>query len=61
MCGGSPPRFGSGASHWGDPVGGPEVLSFHEQRDTLASLLARELPASGSTRFADRRGRRRFR
>jgi uncharacterized protein YbjT (DUF2867 family) len=25
------------------PLGGPEVLSFHQQRDTLASLLAREL------------------
>jgi uncharacterized protein YbjT (DUF2867 family) len=24
-------------------LGGPEVLSFHQQRDTLASLLAREL------------------
>ena len=25
------------------PLGGPEVLSFHQQRDILASLLAREL------------------
>ncbi|MGV0739220.1 hypothetical protein ABQF35_21815 [Mycobacterium syngnathidarum] len=25
------------------PLGGPEVLSFHQLRDTLASLLAREL------------------
>ncbi|SER77452.1 SDR family oxidoreductase [Mycolicibacterium nivoides] len=25
------------------PLGGPEVLSFHQQRDTLATLLAREL------------------
>lgn len=25
------------------PLGGPEVLSFHQQRDTLASLLGREL------------------
>ena len=25
------------------PLGGPEVLSFHQQRDTLANLLAREL------------------
>ncbi|AWT55003.1 NAD dependent epimerase/dehydratase family protein [Mycolicibacterium smegmatis MKD8] len=25
------------------PLGGPEVLSFHQQRDTLASLLTREL------------------
>ncbi|BBX32760.1 NAD dependent epimerase/dehydratase [Mycolicibacterium mageritense DSM 44476 = CIP 104973] len=25
------------------PLGGPEVLSFHQQRDTLASLLSREL------------------
>lgn len=25
------------------PLGGPEVLSFHQQRDTLASLLEREL------------------
>jgi uncharacterized protein YbjT (DUF2867 family) len=25
------------------PLGGPEVLTFHQQRDTLASLLARKL------------------
>jgi uncharacterized protein YbjT (DUF2867 family) len=25
------------------PLGGPEVISFHQQRDTLASLLGREL------------------
>ena len=25
------------------PLGGPEVLSFHQQRDTLANLLGREL------------------
>ena len=32
------------------PLGGPEVLSFHQQRDTLACLLARELDWREPTR-----------
>ena len=32
------------------PLGGPEVLSFHQQRDILASLLAQELPRRGPRR-----------
>ena len=32
------------------PLGGPEVLSFHQQRDTLASLLERDLDWSEPSR-----------